>query len=287
MTAAPHPPATGAPPLDLARYGARIAFAGPLDTSLASLRALQAAHIAAIPFEAMDVWLGEGVSLAPAAIEDKLLRRGRGGYCYEQNGLFQRALAQLGFTVEPRIARVLWGGEGDSAFQPRTHMALRVEAEGQPWLVDVGFGAAVPTQPLAWHSEAVQDTALGRYRLVPTGFGRQLQIESSGRWRALYEVFDEPPQPQDFEVSNWFTSTHPDSVFRRHLIAARATPAGRTTLLDAELAFRSPDGAVRRQSLNAAQLESALQDQFQLTVEPAWRARLAALAAVAAQSGDR
>ncbi|MFD1709321.1 arylamine N-acetyltransferase [Ottowia flava] len=267
----------GEPPLDLARYGARIAYAGPLDTRLATLRALQSAHIAAIPFEAIDVWLGAGVSLAPAAIEDKLLRRGRGGYCYEQNGLFQRALVQLGFTVEPRIARVLWGGEGDGAFQPRTHMALRVEAEGQPWLVDVGFGAAVPTEPLPWHSDAVQDTALGRYRLVPTSFGRKLEIESNGQWRPLYEVFDEPPQPQDFEVSNWFTSTHPDSVFRRHLIVARASPAGRTTLFDAELSFRSPDGAVRRQSLNAAQLESVLQDQFQLVVEPAWRARLAAL----------
>jgi N-hydroxyarylamine O-acetyltransferase len=261
--------------LDLAAYFARIAYAGPQEASLDALRALQSAHIAAIPFEAIDVLLGDGVSLDPRAIDDKLVHRGRGGYCYEQNGLFSRVLERLGFAVEPRIARVLWGGAGDSQFQPRTHMALLVEAAGERRLVDVGFGSAVPTEPLRWHGDAEQDTVLGRYRLVATRFGRRLEIQAGGVWRPLYEVFHEPPQREDFEVANWFTATHPDSPFRRNLIVARATAEGRIILSGSELTFRSPRGEARRERLDAERLEAALQNLFKLPVEPRWRTELA------------
>lgn len=256
--------------LDLAAYLTRIGYAGPQMASLPVLCALQAAHIAAIPFEAIDALLGEGISLDAARVEDKLLGRGRGGYCFEQNGLFQRVLRTLGFTVRPCIARVLWGGVGDSSFQPRTHMALRVEIAGADWLVDVGFGSAVPTAPLRWDSVIGQDTGLGRYRLVPTPFGRRLDVDGQGQgqWQPVYEVFHEPPRQEEFEVGNWFTSTHPDSLFRRHLIVARATPEGRITLLDSMLTIRAPDGRARREPVPEADLEATLRDSFKLALEP-------------------
>lgn len=262
---------------DLSLYFARIAYGGPQEASLPVLRALQSAHIAAIPFEAIDVFLGEGVSLDPAAIDDKLLRRVRGGYCYEQNGLFRRALQRLGFTVEPRIARVLWGGVDASQFQPRTHMALLVEAAGEQWLVDVGFGSAVPTEPLRWNSGGEQYTQLGKYRFVPTAFGRKLELDAGGQWRPLYEVFNEIPQQDDFEVSNWVTSTHPNSPFRRNLIVARATSEGRITLFGSELTFRSPGGDIRREQLDVERLEAAFQNLFNLHIEPHLKTKLTRL----------
>lgn len=264
-------------PFDVGAYCARIGYSGELAVSPDVLRALQAAHIAAIRFEAIDVLVGDGVSLDPAVIEDKLVHRRRGGYCYEQNGLFRRALEHIGFAVEPRIARVLWGGVGDDQFQPRTHMVLLVEAAGEQWLVDVGFGSAVPTAPLRWTSEIAQDTGLGQYRLVPTAFGRRLELETDGGWRALYEVLLEVPQREDFEVSNWFTSTHPQSPFRRNLIVARATGDERIILSGSELTFRSPGGDVRREKLDLAGLEAALRDFFGLPVEPRWHTTLAQL----------
>lgn len=263
--------------LDLSLYLARIAYVGPQEASLQVLRALQSAHIAAIPFEPIDVFLGEGVSLDPAAIDDKLLRHGRGGYCYEQNGLFRRALQRLGFAVEPCIARVLWGGVDESQLQPRTHMALLVQIEGEQWLVDVGFGSVVPTEPLRWNSGGEQDTQLGKYRLVPTAFGRRLEVDAGGTWKPLYKVFDEIPQQDDFEVSNWFTSTHPDSPFRRHLIVARATSEGRITLFDSELTFRSPGGETRREYLDMERLGIVLHDIFTLRIEPHLKAKLTQL----------
>ena len=264
--------------VDLAAYFARIGYRGSLDATFDVLAALQAAHIAGIPFEAIDAFLGEGVVLDPAAIDHKLLHAGRGGYCYEQNGLFRRVLGSLGFAVEARIARVLWGGAGEGAFQPRTHMALLVEAAGARWLVDVGFGSAVPIEPLRWDSEAAQDTRLGRYRLVPTTFGRRLDVAAGDVWKPLYEILHEIPRSEDFEVGNWFTSTHPASPFRRNLIISRATSEERITMFNAELTFRSIDGGVRRELLDAARLEAGLGDIFNLRLDQRQRTKLAQLA---------
>src|SRR5690606_7025466 len=134
--------------LDLDAYCARIGYDGPREPTLATLRALHALHPAAIAFEALDVMLGRGIDLAPAAVEAKLVHQRRGGYCFEQNGLFQRVLAAMGFEVEALLARVLWRTPADAPPRPRTHMALRVMVEGEPWLADVGFGGCVMTAPL-------------------------------------------------------------------------------------------------------------------------------------------
>jgi arylamine N-acetyltransferase len=95
-------------------YFARIGYEGPRTSTLATLRALHELHPAAIPFEAIDVLLERGVDLSPEAVEAKLITARRGGYCFEQNGLFQRVLAALGFEVEPLIARAVWMAPPDA-----------------------------------------------------------------------------------------------------------------------------------------------------------------------------
>ena len=95
---------TSEPAIDLAAYCARIGYSGPLMPTLVTLRALQELHPAAIPFEAIDVLLGRGVDISPQAVDAKLIGRRRGGYCYEQNGLFKRVLQAIGFEVEGLIA---------------------------------------------------------------------------------------------------------------------------------------------------------------------------------------
>ena len=69
-----------------------------------------------------------------------MLARGRGGYCFEHNRLFQAVLEQLGFRVTPLIARVRWQVPADVR-TGLTHMLLRVDLDGRSWLVDVAFGS--------------------------------------------------------------------------------------------------------------------------------------------------
>ena len=106
--------------IDLDAYFARIGYDGPRTPTLETLRALHLLHPAAIAFEAIDVLLDRGIDLDPAAVDAKLITAGRGGYCYEQNGLFKRVLTALGFEVEGLIARVQWGAPAETPPRPRT-----------------------------------------------------------------------------------------------------------------------------------------------------------------------
>ena len=122
--------------IDLAAYFDRIGYDGPSEASAQVLRDLHALHIASIVFEDIDVQLDRGIDIAPAAVDAKLIAARRGGYCYEQNGLFKRVLEALGFEVEGLLGRVKWMLPAEPA-RGRTHMALRVIIDGQAWLTDV------------------------------------------------------------------------------------------------------------------------------------------------------
>jgi N-hydroxyarylamine O-acetyltransferase len=260
-----------APSVDLAAYCTRIGYTGPLTPTLDTLRALQALHPAAIPFEAIDVLLDRGIDLAPEAVDAKLINRRRGGYCYEQNGLFKRVLQAIGFEVEGLIARVNWNAPEGAPMRPPSHMALRVTAGGEAWLADVGFGSALPTAPIRIDSRDPQPTGHERYRLIPDEGELQLEVELGGRWAPVYRLLPAPQHDVDYELANWYTATHPDSHFRHRLIVTRTTPEARHVLWGGRLSVRTPDGALERRQLDADEIERELAERFLLTVEPDWR----------------
>jgi len=99
--------------LDLEAYLTRIGYTGPRDATEATLAALYRSHLAAIRFENFDVFLRGGVAVDLESIQEKIVFRGRGGYCYEQAQLFGAAIERLGFTVERLLARV--GPDGGPA----------------------------------------------------------------------------------------------------------------------------------------------------------------------------
>jgi MFS transporter, DHA2 family, multidrug resistance protein len=70
---------------DLAAYFRRIGYSGQHEPRLLALRGIVAAHSTAIPFENLDVLLGRRIGLDIGAVVDKLVQRGRGGYCSEHN----------------------------------------------------------------------------------------------------------------------------------------------------------------------------------------------------------
>ena len=75
---------------ELSRYFARIGYSGAHGTTLTTLRAVHRAHLLAIPYENLDIHLGPADTLDPEATFDKIVDGGRGGWCYEMNGLLGR-----------------------------------------------------------------------------------------------------------------------------------------------------------------------------------------------------
>src|SRR5580693_6314284 len=86
--------------LDLDAYLTRIGYTGPRDATEATLAGLYARHLASVRFENFDVFLRGGVAVDLESIQEKIVFRGRGGYCYEQAQLFAAVLERLGFTVD-------------------------------------------------------------------------------------------------------------------------------------------------------------------------------------------
>ena len=259
------------PSVDLAAYCRRVGYSGPLEPTLETLRALTELHPAAIPFEAIDVLLDRGIDLSPEAVDAKLIERRRGGYCYEQNGLFARVLKAIGFEVEGLAASVRWMEAPGSVPLPLTHRVLRVTIDGAPWLADVGFGSCVPTAPLRMDITDPQPTRHETFRIVPLGPQRLVQALVEDRWQPVYSIASEPWLDSHYELANWYSSTHPASHFRHRLIVTRSTPEARYVLVEGRLTIRWPDGSSDRRYLDEDGIMRALEDIFQLPVEAEWR----------------
>ena len=90
---------------DLNAYLRRIHYGGPTNRDYPTLSGLLAAHMNHIHFENFDVLLGRPLRLDLASLSEKIVRGGRGGYCFEQATLFLAALHALGFDAQPRTAR--------------------------------------------------------------------------------------------------------------------------------------------------------------------------------------
>jgi N-hydroxyarylamine O-acetyltransferase len=256
--------------IDLDAYFARIGYAGPRDANLATLRALHALHPQAIAFENLDALLGRPIPLDIGALERKLVRERRGGWCFEHNLLFAAVLEALGFAVRRLAARVLWNA-APGALTPRSHMLLAVEIDGATWIADVGFGGLTLTAPLCLALDIEQPTPHERFRLskdVEEHF--VLQAEAQGEWQPLYRFELQRQFLADYEVSNWYLSHHPRSHFVNGLMAARAGSGLRHALRDNRFTLHRLGAEPERRCLDsAAELRAVLEGAFALALPDA------------------
>lgn len=149
---------------ELERYLSRIGLAQAPAADVEGLAALQLAHRRSIGFENLDIHLGRGIRIDSSSAFDKLVVRGRGGYCFEQNRLYSDMLALLGVENRPLLARVRLGlPEGVNP--PRTHVLLLVGMDGGQWIADAGFGGSL-VPPLALEDGVETATADGQGRIA-------------------------------------------------------------------------------------------------------------------------
>ncbi len=267
--------------MNLDRYCARVGYDGPRAPSLEVLRTLHERHAQAIPFENLNPLLGLPVPLDPESLEHKILEQGRGGWCFEQNWLFRRALEAMGFEVRARAARVLWGAQ-EGRVPARSHMVLEVPLDGRAWLADVGFGGVSLTGPLDFDSREPQATPHEMFRLDLSADGDYVLAVHLEQWAPMYRFRREEHLLPDYEVSSFHLCHHPDSFFRRDLVGARAVPDGRLALRNNVLStYRRGQPVERRVLATPAELRDVLERQLliQLPDHPALEPTLERIAA--------
>jgi N-hydroxyarylamine O-acetyltransferase len=254
------------PQPNLDAYFARIGYSGGREPVWSTLAGIHARHAQTIPFENLDILLGRRIALDLPSIERKLVHERRGGYCFEQNALLGAVLRALGFKVATLIGRVRWQIPAEVATPP-VHQILRVETpDAGPGLADVGFGSMSLFQPLRFEFDREQPGCLEPRRLVLRDDLIAHQAKLGDTWGDVY-VFRPHEVPNvDFEVSNWFTCSHPQSPFLHNLRASLTLPDRRHTILNRDFTVRHADGRVEKRVLTSAdELLLVLQNYFGLS----------------------
>lgn len=250
--------------INLDAYFERIGYGGDAASTLETLQAIHLHHATTIAFENLTPLLKQPVRLDLKSLEKKLIHGRRGGYCFEQNLLLRSVLVALGFRVKNLAARVLWNlPEGTIA--PRSHMLLQVEINEQPYLADVGFGGITQTAPLILTPDIEQQTPHEPFRLITTDQTYTLQAKLGQEWKSLYRFDLQEQYLPDYEVSNWYVSTHPNSRFVTGLMAARPDVDRRYSLLNNQLTIRHLNGRTERRILeDAIGFRTVLEKLFRL-----------------------
>ncbi len=250
--------------IDVPGYLRRICHRGPVRPDTGTLVALHRAHLATVPYENLDIQLGRPLSLAPEALSDKIVRRRRGGFCFELNGAFALLLTAIGFPVRHVSGAVHRDRHGADAWG--NHLALLVDTDTGPYLVDVGFGDGfLAPLPLA----------VGSYPQGPLTYGLRRDL-AAGHWRMVhhpsgacagFEFRTDRQQLSDFIPYCDRLSRSPDSPFVRTLLVQQPRPDHALALQARTLTRRGPAGRWVRELTDRPDLVLVLTSEFGVPVE--------------------
>jgi N-hydroxyarylamine O-acetyltransferase len=217
--------------VDVTAYLERINYRGSLSPSADTLRELQVAHLLSVPFENLSIHAHDPIVLNDEALFNKIVRRRRGGFCYECNGLFAALLRELGFEVSLLSAEVANASGGFS--QPFDHMTLMVKLD-ERWLADVGFGDSF-LEPLRIDTSIDQVQGSQAFRIITQDQYAVVQRQFDREWKPEYRFTLESYGYSDFEEMCRYHQTSPKSHFTQKRICSLATNSGRITLSDMTL----------------------------------------------------
>lgn len=232
-----------------ADYLDRIGASGSFDPSVESLVTLHELHMAAVPFENLDIPLGREIVMDEARFLDKVVRQRRGGFCYELNGAFAWLLRAIGFDVTFLSARVY---DGDGKPGPDfDHMALGVAIAGETWIADVGFGESFRA-PLRFVPDKAQrdsDPRGHEYRFTDASgvtvlWKRDIASERGEGWIPQYSFTLTPRALGEYAAMCRHQQTSAESSFTKKVVCTRTTAGGRITLTAAALIETGVDGRV-------------------------------------------
>ncbi|XP_072545387.1 arylamine N-acetyltransferase, pineal gland isozyme NAT-10-like [Salminus brasiliensis] len=232
--------------MDVGKYLARIGCSSPCSPTLETLRCLHLNHLLTVPFENLSVHTGERVCLDLPLLYEKIVSKRRGGFCYENNGLFSWLLSQLGYEVHILSAQVknrLTGAYGP----PFDHFISMVTLDGHRWLCDVGFGSGFQL-PLSLETDSPQKQSHGLYRLRTEGKLVFMEMSEGDAvkdpaedtaWRALYKFTFEPRQREDFKAMCDYHQSSISSIFFCKSLCSLLLPSGRITIIGRKLIVTS------------------------------------------------
>ncbi|XP_056390604.1 arylamine N-acetyltransferase 2-like isoform X2 [Hyla sarda] len=250
--------------MDIKAYLQRVNLTYCKPPSLSALRELHRHHVHSVPTESLSIHSGEKIILDFSWIYDKIVVRRRGGFCYENNGLFLWVLQQLGYHPKVLAARVknriikIYG-------PPFDHIILTVELEGRRWLCDVGFGEGI-IEPIPLEDGWEEEQDSGVYRLRVEGDEWFMERKEEEAWRSLFRFTLEERTFDDFREMCEYHQTSPSSIFFQKSFCSLQLPCARLTYIGRQLIhteYTKGGGSVKTtQELTEEEIPGLLRDKF-------------------------
>jgi N-hydroxyarylamine O-acetyltransferase len=254
--------------LDVGAYLRRIHASEPAAPTASALADLQLAHLLHVPFENLHVWFRRGVDVDLAWSVPKIVDRRQGGWCFELNGAFGALLSALGYDVTMLSCRTHVAATGGSS-PDFDHLALVVVADGDRYLVDVGWGdnamSPIPLEP-GEHDVRPRTARIELERGVVRLVELVERVDGAVVWEPQYEADLRPRALADFRARSTFLQTDPSSIFTAKPLVTQARSAlgARTTLHRDRLTTRTDDGRISTTAVHEDDWTATLLDVFGL-----------------------
>ena len=214
----------------VADYLARLGLDASGPPSANALAELQARHLERVVFENLEIQRGRPTTVDEAESAERIVKHGRGGYCFHLNGAFGLLLEALGYDVSRRRGTVQPPGEAPARLL--NHLVVLVHGlptTGHPegtWWAEVGL-ADGPTAPVALGAGNGED-ALYSYAIEPSpvyaGGWRLLQGEEGSL--GIVDVDSAAAAAAEIAAAHERLSTSPESRFVRTATVQRRHAGG-------------------------------------------------------------
>ncbi len=218
-----------------------------------------------IAYENLDILANKPLDLSPEALYEKIVLRGRGGYCFELNGLLTCMLREMGFSVSERFARFL---RGETEIPMRRHRVTIVHLEDGDYLCDIGVGQIAPRLPLKVEEDTIQTQNSETYRFTRDPLhGWILWDLHQGSWREYICFTDDEAFDVDYLQPSFFCEKHPSSPFNKTYMLAIKTQTGRRTIDGRTYKVFEGEKLIHiEEDIADARIQSLFENEFQLTL---------------------
>jgi N-hydroxyarylamine O-acetyltransferase len=229
------------------------------------LNNLQSKHIAQYSFNNIAVLLGQELPLDAESLFNKIVKRQRGGYCFEHNKLVFTVLSALGFDVRLLLSKVIYNQDIEVA---RTHRVTLLTLAGEDYIVDAGFGHLGARFPVKITLGLIQDQGDAQYRIIKNENDDYCyQVFKDGDFFTLYTFDLHHYTDSDCLLGHFYSHKHPNAAFVNNLVICRKFFNDIQSLRNNE--FHHVKGGITQTTkiMTVEQLHQLLTDVYQLDVD--------------------
>ena len=252
-------------PIEIEPYLKRLGVYKELP-SLGFLRKIHRNHLLSIPFENLDVHVGNQIILDIDKIYEKIISRGRGGFCYELNLLFYHLLIHLGYECQ-LISCSVWKAEIQKYGPEYDHMAILIKLQNDVFLCDVGFGDGfVYPQKVAGDLQMDMNRYFKIFKDRDDNFYLKM-TDGGDQFLSKYRFKVKRREPIEFIDMCTYHQSSPESTFVAKKLITRLDQTGRITLTDDKLIYHEKGMRHEESVLNDDAFYAKMEEHFGISYQ--------------------